>query len=104
MPYQPEAGYLKLIPEHRLDEASLRQGGGCEHCLMTGFGGRVSVTELLEVDEVVREAILEKLPTRKLQEVAVSQGMRTLWRAGLERVLNGQTPLEEIIRSIPCDH
>ncbi len=104
MPYQPEAGYLKLIPEHRLDEASLRQGGGCEHCLMTGFGGRVSVTELLEVDEVVREAILEKLPTRKLQEVAVGQGMRTLWRAGLERVLNGQTPLEEIIRSIPCDH
>jgi len=53
---------------------------------------------------LVREAILEKLPTRKLQEVAVGQGMRTLWRAGLERVLNGQTPLEEIIRSIPCDH
>ncbi|MDG1890287.1 MAG: GspE/PulE family protein [Verrucomicrobiota bacterium] len=102
-PYQPEASYMKLISEGLLEEASLRHGGGCEHCVMTGFSGRVSVTEMLEVDEAVREAIMEKLPTRKLQEVAIGRGMKTLWQAGMERVIQGETPLEEIIRSIPSD-
>ena len=44
---------------------------------MTGFGGRISVTEMLEVDEAIREAVMEKMPTA-LQEVAVKRGMRTL--------------------------
>ena len=48
MPYQPEPGYMKLIPSDRVEDASLRQGGGCEHCVMTGFGGRISVTEMLK--------------------------------------------------------
>ncbi len=104
MPYQPEPGYMKLIPSDRVEDASLRQGGGCEHCVMTGFGGRISVTEMLEVDEAIREAVMEKMPTRKLQEVAVKRGMRTLWQAGMDRVVSGETPLEEIIRSIPNDH
>ncbi len=104
MPYQPEPGYMKLIHPDRVEDASLRQGGGCEHCVMTGFGGRISVTEMLEVDEAIREAVMEKMPTRKLQEVAVKRGMRTLWQAGMDRVVSGETPLEEIIRSIPNDH
>ena len=104
MPYQPEPGYIKLISSERVEDASLRQGGGCEHCVMTGFGGRISVTEMLEVDEAIREAVMEKMPTRKLQEVAVKRGMRTLWQAGMDRVVSGETPLEEIIRSIPNDH
>ena len=104
MPYQPEPGYIKLISSERVEDASLRQGGGCEHCVMTGFGGRILVTEMLEVDEAIREAVMEKMPTRKLQEVAVKRGMRTLWQAGMDRVVSGETPLEEIIRSIPNDH
>ncbi len=104
MPYQPEPGYMKLIPSKRVEDACLRQGGGCEHCVMTGFSGRISVTEMLEVDEAIREAVMEKIPTRKLQEVAVKRGMRTFWQAGIDRVVSGETPLEEIIRSIPNDH
>jgi len=104
MPYQPEPGYIKLISSERVEDASLRQGGGCEHCVMTGFGGRILVTEMLEVDEAIREAVMEKMPTRKLQEVAVKRGMRTLWQAGMDRIVSGETPLEEIIRSIPNDH
>lgn len=102
-PYQPEASYQKLIPEELREEASLRNGGGCEHCAGTGFSGQVSVTEMLEVNEAMREAIMDKLPTRKLQDIAIGQGMKTLWQAGMERVIRGETPLEEIIRSIPTD-
>ena len=103
-PYQPEVSLMKLVPEPLRDEASFRHGGGCEHCVMTGYSGRTSVTEMLEVNEKVREAIMDKLPTRKLQDIAIEQGMNTLWKAGMQRVIKGETPLEEIIRSIPTDH
>jgi general secretion pathway protein E len=53
---------------------------------------------MLVVNETFRDAILRKLPTRSLQQVAVEQGMQTLWRNGLRRVLAGQTPLEELFR------
>ena len=61
------------------------------------------VTELLVVDAVFRDAILQRLPTSTLQNVAVQQGMQTLWQRGLQRVLSGQTPLEEIFRVVSVD-
>jgi type II secretory ATPase GspE/PulE/Tfp pilus assembly ATPase PilB-like protein len=102
-PYEPEAGYLKLIPQELLDTAELRRGVGCKHCMETGFGGRTAITELLVANEVFREAVLQKLPTRALQKVAVEQGMHTLWDMGLQRVVRGETPLEEILRVVAYD-
>jgi len=46
---------------------------------------------------------MQKLPTRSLQEVAIQQGMQTLWQTGLRRALTGQTPLEEILRVVAVD-
>jgi type II secretory ATPase GspE/PulE/Tfp pilus assembly ATPase PilB-like protein len=102
-PYQPEPGLLKLVPPEDLENATLRKGVGCRECLDTGFSGRTAVTEMLVVDEVLRDAILQKLPTRTLQQVATQQGMQTLWQMGLRRVVNGQTPLEEILRVVAVD-
>jgi len=102
-PYQPEPGLIKLIPPEDLERGSLRKGVGCNECVDTGFSGRSAVTEMLEVDEVMRDAILQKLPTRSLQQVAIQQGMQTLWQMGLRRVLAGQTPLEEILRVVAVD-
>jgi type II secretory ATPase GspE/PulE/Tfp pilus assembly ATPase PilB-like protein len=55
------------------------------------------------VDEVLRDAILQKLPTRSLQDIAVQQGMSNLWQNGLRRVLRGQTTMEEILRVLAAD-
>jgi general secretion pathway protein E len=71
--------------------------------LHTGFGGRQALTELLVVDEVFRDAVLQKLPTRALQDVAVRQGMETLWLKGLRMAASGQTTLAEIIRVVAAD-
>jgi len=102
-PYQPESGFLRLVPPEMIESANFRRGAGCQECLETGFGGRTALTELLLADEVLREAILRKMPTRALQEVAIQQGMVTLWQNGLRRVATGQTPLEEILRVIALD-
>jgi general secretion pathway protein E len=61
------------------------------------------VSELLLANEPFREAVLKKVPTSALEEIAIQQGMRTLWQNGLERAITGQTTLEEIIRVVAAD-
>jgi general secretion pathway protein E len=101
--YQPEAGLLKLLPAELLASTQLVRGAGCTQCAGTGFLGRTAVTELLVPDEVFRDAVLQKMPTRALQEVAIKQGMRTMWQDGLKRILMGQSTIEEILRVIAVD-
>jgi type II secretory ATPase GspE/PulE/Tfp pilus assembly ATPase PilB-like protein len=92
-----------VIPESLVPQAQFRQGTGCEHCAHTGFSGRLPVTELLVVNEPFREAILKKMPTSALEEIAIQQGMRTLWQNGLQRVIAGETSLEETVRVLAAD-
>src|SRR5262245_880911 len=102
-PYQPEPSMLRTVPREDLENASFRKGVGCKECNFTGFSGRYAITEMLVVNEILRDAIMQKLPTRSLQEVAIQQGMQTLWQTGLRRALGGQTPLEEILRVVAVD-
>ena len=94
---------LKMIPEELVPQAQFRHGTGCEQCTQTGFSGRMPVTELLVVDEPFREAILKKMPTSALEDIAIQQGMRTLWQNGLQRAIHGQTSLEETVRVLAAD-
>jgi type II secretory ATPase GspE/PulE/Tfp pilus assembly ATPase PilB-like protein len=103
VPYEPEPAALRLLSREQIESAHFRRGAGCDHCVNTGFQGRTALTELLLVDEVIRDSILQKLPTRTLQEIAVRQGMHTLWQLGLDRVLRGETTLEEIARVVATD-
>jgi type II secretory ATPase GspE/PulE/Tfp pilus assembly ATPase PilB-like protein len=102
-PYQPEPALLRMVPEEVRAVAEFRRGSGCAQCLQTGFSGRFAVTELLVPDEVFRDAILLKKPTRALQDIAVQGGMQTMWQNGLRRVISGQTTLDEILRVISLD-
>lgn len=102
-PYTPEPSLLRVVPPEAAAVARFMRGTGCPECQNTGFQGRTAIAELLTVNETFREAVLQKLPTRMLQQVAVDQGMQTLWQSGLRRVLGGQTTLEEILRVIAVD-
>lgn len=103
VPYEPEPSTLRLLTPDQIDVAQFRRGAGCENCVNTGFQGRTALTEMLVVDEVIRDAVLQKLPTRTLQEVAARQGMHTLWHLGLDRVIRGETTLEEIMRVVAAE-
>jgi general secretion pathway protein E len=103
-PYQPESGLLRMLPEEIAETASFRRGVGCPECMQTGYGGRTALTEMLVVNETIRDATLQKRTTRSLQEVAVAEGMQTLWKMGLRRVVKGESPLEEIVRVVGFDH
>jgi general secretion pathway protein E len=102
-PYDPDPALLRMIPDELAATTQFRRGEGCADCMHTGFSGRRAVTELLIPDEVFRDAILQKMPTRALQDIAIQQGMQTMWQSGLRSVLAGETTIDEILRVIAMD-
>jgi type II secretory ATPase GspE/PulE/Tfp pilus assembly ATPase PilB-like protein len=100
---EPPPSQLKLVPEELRPEARFLRGVGCDQCNQTGYSGRLPVSELLVVTEPFREAVLKKMPTSALEEIAIQQGMRTLWQNGLMRAIRGETTLEEIVRVLAAD-
>ena len=102
-PYELEASLMRMVPLEDRPTATFRRGAGCDQCLNTGFSGRPSVVELLTVDQPFRDAVMQKLPTKALQQVAMQQGMQTMWQRGLRRACIGETTLEEILRVISVD-
>ncbi len=102
-PYQPELGLRKQLTGEELDGARFLRGTGCDACLGTGYSGRMSLTELLQINEEIREAVMEKRPSRAIQKIAVEVGMRTLWNSGVARAREGLTTLEEVARKVASD-
>ena len=73
---------------------------GCNHCNYTGYSGRTCVSELLIVSDEIRKLIINKSDASQIKKVAVSQGMVTLRRDALNKVLQGITSIEEVVRAI----
>jgi hypothetical protein len=71
---------------------------GCPACSGTGFRGRTVIAEILVPGEDVRRLVLEKAGASAIQAAAVAQGMETLRRNGLRKVLEGETTIEEVSR------
>ena len=108
--YAPESYAVEQLRQHEGDEyvqefqnIGFYRGQGCSACGNTGFGGRSSINELLVCDEDVRQAVMQKKPTREIQEIAVTNGMGVLWDSGLQMVVDRRTTLEEILKQVAAD-
>lgn len=75
-----------------------RRGRGCAVCGGTGYRGRVGIFELLLMDEAVQRRVLQGADRNALLAEAMARGMRTLRRAGLVKVSEGVTTVEEVLR------
>jgi type IV pilus assembly protein PilB len=91
-----------LVPYGHVSEGRGRvtffKGKGCQTCNFTGMKGRVALYEVMPVTEDLRAVILKGAQTAEIREMAQSQGMRTLRQAGLLKVLEGTTTVEEVLR------
>lgn len=74
---------------------------GCLECRMTGYRGRAGLYELLLIDEQARAAVHPTPDVAKLRQVAARNGLRPLRTAGVMKVAEGHTTLEEVLRSTP---
>jgi len=72
--------------------------GQCNKCSQLGFKGRGGIMEIMEVGDVVRGMILKNANDAELRDAAVSQGMIILQRAGLNKVFEGLTSVDEVLR------
>ncbi len=77
--------------------ATLASAGQCEKCFQTGFHGRVGLYEILQINDPIRELILESPNKEAITKLAVSQGMKTLRTAGYNKALAKLTTLEEVL-------
>jgi type IV pilus assembly protein PilB len=75
-----------------------KKGAGCEKCNQTGYKGRVGLYEVMEVTDELRELILVGASGLELKRKAVDEGMITLRRSGLHKVMEGVTTIEEVVR------
>jgi type II secretory ATPase GspE/PulE/Tfp pilus assembly ATPase PilB-like protein len=103
VPYAPPENMLQSFSEEILSEAQFRRGDGCDQCGGSGYAGRTAITELLTPSEGLRDAILAKKPTRALMEIAIQDGMRTLYDNGIKRVFGGETTFEEVMSVCSSD-
>jgi type IV pilus assembly protein PilB len=71
---------------------------GCSVCKGGGFKGRVGLFELMEVTEEVAKAISAEVPEDALRKTAANEGMSMLREAGLEKVREGVTSVEEVLK------
>ncbi|MFU8818860.1 MAG: type IV-A pilus assembly ATPase PilB [Desulfurivibrio sp.] len=71
---------------------------GCPACNGGGYKGRVGFFELMEVTDEVAKAITAEVPEDQLRKIAVQEGMTTLREAGLQKIREGVTSIEEVLR------
>ena len=72
---------------------------GCPECNLTGYKGRIALCEVMPITDEIRELILKGATALDIKKVAVKQGMITLRRSGLNKIMQGITSIKEVIRT-----
>ncbi|MBN2316737.1 MAG: type II secretion system ATPase GspE [Sedimentisphaerales bacterium] len=91
---------LQLQEKERafINNGQLYKGTGCKNCLDTGYLGRTGISELLVIDEDIKELVSQRCGSHIIKETAIRKGMSTLRADGLRKALAGETTLEEVYR------
>ena len=79
-------------------KVTLYKGRGCGNCNNTGYRGRVGLYEVMEITDDIRELILSGASSIELKRKAVEEGMATLRGSGLQKLREGMTTVEEVVR------
>jgi len=98
--YKPEHDLLKGLglDGQEYADAKYCRGRGCEDCKFLGYRGRTAIYEIMKMTEEVRELTVQRVPASQIKRVALQQGMKTLRMNALEKVLQGTSTLEELVR------
>ncbi len=76
----------------------LYHGVGCRECRGTGYSGRLGIFELLVMSDEVRDLVVQRTNASALRTCAQKHGLRLLHQSGWEKVLAGETTIEEVLR------
>ncbi len=74
------------------------KGRGCPSCNETGYKGRIGLYEVMEITDEIRELILIGASALELRKKSIEDGMISLRDSGLQKIRNGVTTIEEVLR------
>lgn len=80
------------------ENVTLYKGKGCPNCSGTGYKGRIGIFEFISINPELQELILKNPSSQQIWEVAKRNGAISLFEDGLEKVKNGLTTLDELLR------
>lgn len=97
---EPFTPHQRLIDkmEFPLSNVTTYHGAGCDECRYTGYKGRTGIFELMVMKEELKQLVLERASVDVIRQKAVSQGMQLLRECGWQKVEQGITTVEEVLR------
>ena len=96
--FVPEADIFNKLNMEIPEGDVFYQGQGCDRCKQRGYLGRGAILEVLPVSESIRRLIIKRASSAVLKNQALSEGMKTLRLAGIDKAHDGVTTLEEVWR------
>ena len=96
-----EKELLQKVIGRSVDEVYTAEG--CEVC-GNGYHGRIAIQEVLLINQEIRDAISNNIPKEKLRELVYQSDVTTLLQDGLQKVVEGYTTFEEILKLIELDN
>lgn len=100
IPYQPLPEEIDTLgPDGEcLRGREIFQPKGCTACLQTGYRGRMSIYEIMEMDSGLKKLVLKTSDSNPIQNAAVRAGMVTLRKDGIRKIREGLTTIAEVLR------
>ncbi len=86
------------FPESEAHSLKLVKGRGCDKCTNSGYKGRLGLFEVMDITEDMRELILSGATAVELRRKAIEEGMITLRQSGLQKIREGLTTIDEVVR------
>ncbi|HYA42872.1 MAG TPA: type IV-A pilus assembly ATPase PilB [Syntrophobacteraceae bacterium] len=99
----PEALLDLGVPDEELGTFECYRGKGCVGCNDTGYRGRIALYEVMPMYDQIRELVLMGASAAEIKKESIRLGMTTLRRSGINKLKQGITSLEEVIRSSAKD-
>lgn len=97
---QYEKNLFKTVLGHEVNEVYTTEG--CDEC-GNGYKGRIAIHEVLLINQEIKDAISDSMPKDELRKLVYSAGVTTLLQDGLEKVEQGLTTFEEVLKLIELD-
>ena len=99
--YTPTPRELEELGLEPGSQVTVKNPGGCEQCHDSGYLHRIGVFETMPMTPEIKDMMAPDVRISHIKEKAIEQGMRTLWQNAVEKVLAGETSIDEIKRTVP---
>ena len=102
-PVPPETLLDLGVLDEELGTFACYRGKGCPVCNDTGYRGRIALYEVMPLHDQIRELVLMGASAAEIKKESIRLGMTTLRRSGINKLKEGITSVEEVIRSSTKD-